>query len=131
MWNKTIYNLLLKDPLRVSRGQITFDAEGNDDPSSPYYSRKPHVPSSRSGITIGRGYDLKLRSKSQVDTDLVGVGIPGSIAQKFSDGVGLEGQAARDYLKVNDMWGKGWEVGRREGGPFLFNDPPSIIIFIT
>jgi hypothetical protein len=29
------------------------------------------------------------------------------------------------------MWGKGWEVGRREGDPFLFNDPPSIIIFIT
>ena len=84
----------------MNRGQITFDSEGNDRVGSIYFSRKPHVPSSGSGITIGRGYDLKERKQPQVYRDLVGIGIPASIARKFSNGVKLKGQTARNYLKV-------------------------------
>ncbi len=79
---------------------MTFDSEGNDNPKSRYFSRKPHVPSSGSGITIGRGYDLSAKTPRQVKTDLIGSGIPERIAEKFSKGAGLKGQAAKQYAKV-------------------------------
>ncbi|EJM7150458.1 peptidoglycan-binding protein [Vibrio parahaemolyticus] len=51
--------------LTVPKGQFTFDNEGNDIESSPYFSRKAHVPHNpggvvigQSGVTIGRGLDL-------------------------------------------------------------------------
>lgn len=91
----------MQGPLQVSRGQITFDSEGNDNANSIYFSRVPHVPSSASGITIGRGYDMKERTQTQVYRDLQGVGIPHATAQKFSKGVGLKGQTAKTFLKVN------------------------------
>ena len=48
----------LIDYFTVPAGQLTFDSEGNDSPSSPYYSRVASIPPSPSGITIGRGLDL-------------------------------------------------------------------------
>ena len=33
------------DPLKVNKGQMTLDAEGNDNAGSKYFSRKAHVPS--------------------------------------------------------------------------------------
>ncbi|MGY5537410.1 pesticin C-terminus-like muramidase [Vibrio brasiliensis] len=50
--------------LTVPRGQFTFDCEGDDIESSPYFTRKAHVPKNgrvvigQSGVTIGRGLDL-------------------------------------------------------------------------
>ncbi|MCC4236403.1 type VI secretion system tip protein VgrG [Vibrio anguillarum] len=50
--------------LTVPKGQLTFDAEGNDIEGSPFFSRKVHIPNHRgkvignSGVTIGRGLDL-------------------------------------------------------------------------
>ncbi|ENM5840848.1 type VI secretion system tip protein VgrG [Vibrio mimicus] len=50
--------------LTVPKGQLTFDAEGNDIEGSPFFSRRVHVPNNNgkvignSGITIGRGLDL-------------------------------------------------------------------------
>ncbi len=51
--------------LTVPKGQLTFDAEGNDVDTSIYFSRKPHIPMQRdgtvigqSGITYGRGLDI-------------------------------------------------------------------------
>ena len=50
--------------LTVPKGQLTFDAEGNDSEGSPFFSRKVHVPNNNnvvignSGVTIGRGLDL-------------------------------------------------------------------------
>ncbi|XP_028399277.1 uncharacterized protein LOC114522730 [Dendronephthya gigantea] len=90
-------------PLQVKYGQITFDAEGNDIPTSRYFSRKPHVPNSASGITIGRGYDLKHRSQTQVYSDLSGIGLSRAIARAFSKGVHLTGQTARNFLKRNNL----------------------------
>ncbi|CAB4007938.1 Cytoplasmic dynein 1 heavy chain 1, partial [Paramuricea clavata] len=90
-------------PLEVSRGQVTFDSEGNDIPGNIYFSRKPHVPSSASGITIGRGYDLKERKRCPVHKDLLRAGIPANIARIFSRGVGLKGQEAKNYLKKNNL----------------------------
>lgn len=60
------------DYLKPPKGQLTFDAEGNDNPNSPYYSRKPHLPPSPSGVTVGRGLDLSTTklSKSELKTAL-------------------------------------------------------------
>lgn len=50
--------------LIVPKGQFTFDNEGDDIESSPYFSRKAHVPNNngtvigQSGVTIGRGLDV-------------------------------------------------------------------------
>ena len=86
--------------LQVSRGQVTFDSEGNDNQKTKYFSREPHVPSSASGITIGRGYDLKERKQQEVYQDLLDAGIPESTAKKISGGVDLKGKEAKNYLKV-------------------------------
>ena len=44
---------------------------------------------------------MKERTQTQVYRDLRRVGIPETTAQKFSKGVGLKGQTAKNYLKVN------------------------------
>ncbi|MGF1740934.1 peptidoglycan-binding protein [Vibrio profundum] len=50
--------------LKVPKGQLTFDAEGDDFPHSPYFTRRASVPHNgdkvvgSSGVTIGKGLDL-------------------------------------------------------------------------
>ncbi|AWM36980.1 hypothetical protein GobsT_51380 [Gemmata obscuriglobus] len=89
------------DDLKVPRGQLTFDAEGNDDPKSVHFSRRPHVPSASSGVTIGRGYDLKERSIAQAEKDLTAAGVPGPTAKSLADGAGKKGDDAKAYVKAN------------------------------
>ena len=79
---------------------MTFDSEGNDNKNSIYFSRKAHVPSDKSGITIGRGYDLKKRKSADVYKDLVRAGVNKELARKLSKGAKLKGNAAKTYLKV-------------------------------
>lgn len=87
--------------LKVERGQLTFDVEGNDleDPANPlhmYFSRKVHWPGGVSGITIGRGYDLGQRPTPE--TDLAAVGIKEPLLSWLLGSKGLSGVAARNYL---------------------------------
>lgn len=87
--------------LKVDRGQLTFDVEGNDldDPSNPlhrYFSRKVHWPGGVSGITIGRGYDLGQRPNPE--TDLVSVGIKEPLLGWLLGSKGLSGSEASSYL---------------------------------
>ena len=72
--------------LRVAKGQLTFDAEGREDPDSPWFSRKLHVPSESSGVTIGRGYDMKHRSAAQVERELSEAGVPAEDARRLGPG---------------------------------------------
>ncbi|MFP2488055.1 lysozyme family protein [Enterobacter ludwigii] len=45
--------------LKVDKGQVTFDAEGNDITGNRYFSRRIHWPGNDlSGVTLGRGYDM-------------------------------------------------------------------------
>ncbi|WLI78207.1 peptidoglycan-binding protein [Kosakonia sp. H02] len=63
-------------PLQVQEGQLTFDYEGVDyitavepfrQPARmPWFSRILHHPSSDSGVTLGRGYDMKKRSAGSI-----------------------------------------------------------------
>jgi hypothetical protein len=78
------------DPLKVARGQLTFDAEGQEcpNPSSgchKYHSRKPHVPpGGSSGVTIGRGYDLKRRPSQEIKQHLIAAGLRPEDAEEYA-----------------------------------------------
>ena len=89
------------DYFEVSMGQLTFDAEGME-VEGPYFSRRPHVPGAWSGVTIGRGYDMKERSADEILTDLTTAGVPADVASKFSACGGLMGSHAEEFLVQND-----------------------------
>ncbi|QGZ73377.1 pesticin C-terminus-like muramidase [Aeromonas hydrophila] len=86
----------------VTKGQLTFDAEGNDVENSTYFSRKIHWPgNSESGVTIGRGYDIGSRSKEDVYRDLSDSGVPDNIASLISAGAGIKGGEASNFVSEN------------------------------
>jgi RHS repeat-associated protein len=89
------------DFLQVDKGQLTFDSEGNDNPKSPYYSRKAHRPPGNSGITIGRGYDIGQHTKEKVVQDLTKAGIPEKDAKIFAEAAGKKGKKAQTYFDEN------------------------------
>lgn len=81
-WRKTVGAV----QLRVPEGQVTFDAEGNDyifpdyapkrAPKRPdYFSRILHWPGDVSGVTLGRGYDMKMRTAGEIFSTLRSIGI--------------------------------------------------------
>ena len=82
-------------------GRLTFDAEGQE--GGPFHSRQFHVPTSSSGLTIGRGYDMKSRSKSEVRDDLVAAGVESAVAALISQAAGLVGSRAEEFIEENDL----------------------------
>lgn len=91
------------DWFSVPMGQLTFDAEGMEKPRSVYHSRRPHVPGPWSGVTIGRGFDMRERSREAIFDDLRAAGMPVGDARKLSRCAGYAGDRARQYLKDNDL----------------------------
>lgn len=89
------------DPLKVERGQMTFDAEGRE--GGRWHSRKPHVPSESSGLTIGRGYDMKHRGAKGIEKDLLAAGLSEVDAKLYAGAAGLSGKTASDYLAKNGL----------------------------
>ncbi|ACT15041.1 MULTISPECIES: hypothetical protein [Pectobacterium] len=86
--------------LRVPQGQITFDGEGNDIPNSRDFSRVIHWPGNdKSGVTLGRGYDMGKRTKGEVYSDMLRVGIGSEKASLIAMGAGLKGGAAATFVK--------------------------------
>ncbi len=91
-------------------GLLTWAVEGVEDPG-PWFSRRPGVPSDESGVTIGRGYDMKKRSAAKVVADLTKAGYvdPPGIAKDvptlktLSLGAGKAGAVARKYIKDNKL----------------------------
>lgn len=103
---------------QVPRGQLTFDSEGMECPNSKskchkYHSRKPHVPDDLSGVTIGRGYDLKRKSPEQIKADLIAAGLSQEDAEEYAK-VGCKvmpkgvcepqfvGEKARKYIRESE-----------------------------
>lgn len=84
--------------LTVSSGQVTFNAEGNDIPTSLFFSRHIHWPKGVSGVTIGRGYDMGHRSADKIISDLVLAGVPQAQALSMSRGKGLTGESAGRFV---------------------------------
>lgn len=78
----------LKDTLANSRtsvaiipptkGLLTWEAEGRE--GGRYHSRILHVPSASSGLTVGRGYDLRERSRAEVTQHLTASGVDAGMA---------------------------------------------------
>ncbi|MBD8260009.1 MULTISPECIES: peptidoglycan-binding protein [Pantoea] len=89
--------------LTVSAGQVTFDAEGNDNPHSPYFSRHIHWPGGKSGVTIGRGYDMGGRSSDEVYLDLIRVGVEEQQARTLSLGANKKETAAQVWVRKNKI----------------------------
>ena len=77
-------------------GLITWEVEGNE--GGPYHSRKLHVPSATSGLTLGRGYDMKNRLATKINQDLVAAGVPAADAAKIAKAAGLAGDAAKKFI---------------------------------
>ncbi len=87
--------------LTPSRGTVTFSSEGQE--GGKYHSRKLHVPGDTSGLTLGRGYDMKMRNKNQIISDLVRAGVDKEKATLIAGGAHLEGKKAREYIKKNNL----------------------------
>ena len=93
---------LSTDYLKVGKSrQHLFDSEGLENPGGRFHSRVPHLPPGASGVTIGRGYDIKSRSKQSVIRDLKSAGVSESDAKRLAEGVDLTGQAAKKFIKAS------------------------------
>lgn len=86
----------------IKEGQITFDAEGNDIPTSPFFSRVIHWPGNNlSGVTLGRGYDMGSRSESEIYNHMKNAGINHDQATKIAKAHGKKGTAAQQFVRDN------------------------------
>lgn len=83
----------------VSRGQVTFDSEGTE--GGKYHSRKLHWPGGASGVTIGRGYDMKYRTATEIQEDLVAAGVPADVAKQLAAGAKKSYLGARKFVRNN------------------------------
>ncbi|WP_241647840.1 pesticin C-terminus-like muramidase [Rosenbergiella metrosideri] len=94
--------------IKPMSGLLTFLSEGNDKKGSIGYSRVIHFPGNYnkcntniSGVTIGRGYDMGRRYKSEILSDLILSGIPQDQAKEISNGAMLQGCVAANFVKNN------------------------------
>ena len=87
--------------LKPTKGNLTYDMEGNE--GGKYHSRVFHVPSNSSGLTIGRGYDMKMRTEESIEDDLLNAGLDDYDAEVISQAAGLKGKKARDFIKNNNL----------------------------
>ncbi|WP_240997896.1 hypothetical protein [Pseudomonas viridiflava] len=86
----------------ANSGQITYDAEGNDIPGSPYFSRCIHWPGNDlSGVTLGRGYDMGFRSETEIYNHMIAAGVEPGQATKISKASNLRGAAANNFVVQN------------------------------
>jgi hypothetical protein len=84
-----------------ARGRLTFAAEGQE--GGPFHSRVLHVPTASSGLTLGRGYDMKERSKSEVRDHMLAIGLRSEIAALLSQAAGRSGAGAEEFIAENDL----------------------------
>ncbi len=87
--------------LSVSQGQLTFDLEGDDNEDSPFFSRSIHLPPGKSGVTIGRGYDMGQRTRQEVLGDLTAAGVPREQAEKLAEAADLSGNDVQVFYNAN------------------------------
>lgn len=106
--------------LKVPKGQLTFDVEGNDIEDSIYFSRVVHWPPvGASGVTIGRGYDVG--HQPNVRNDLKSAGVSEPLLSWLEGGKGLKKNDARDYLtNANTEIRKSHITRKQQHDLFLF-----------
>lgn len=89
------------DDYTPDKGKLTFINEGHE--QGPFHSRKLHVPSNDSGLTIGRGYDMKERKQSQIQSELVAAGVSLANAEKIAKAASLKGVDAKKFIVDNNL----------------------------
>ena len=77
-------------------GEYTYVAEGDERTTSTL-----HWPAYASGVTIGKGYDMRHRSSSEIYSDLIASGISRKDAGLISKASGLYGSEAEKFAKEN------------------------------
>lgn len=82
-------------------GILTWDAEGTE--GGIYHSRCFHVPSNRSGLTIGRGYDMRDKTSSKVSGHLIQSGIDNKVANVIALAAGKMGNVAKQFVIEKDL----------------------------
>lgn len=98
--------------LTVPKGQLTFDAEGNDNKDSPYFSRHIHWPGGVSGVTIGRGYDLGQQNDPSSDFDSIELSQP--LNNWLVESKGFSGLDAKNRYKSADNNIRSYEITRKQ-----------------
>ncbi|WP_086929441.1 hypothetical protein [Agarilytica rhodophyticola] len=91
-------------PLDITKpdfGQVTWDSEGTE--GGRFHSRKLHVPSSASGLTIGRGYDLRRKTQNTIQADMTKAAIDSEIINILKEAAGLSGATATQFIIDNDL----------------------------
>jgi hypothetical protein len=86
--------------LKVSKGQLTFDIEGDEryrDADKSFFSRRPHWPGGVSGVTLGRGFDFGQQFDTKETLQEVGVTEP--FLTWLAGSEGLAGAEAKKYIK--------------------------------
>lgn len=81
----------------VPKGYYTFNVEGRLEETALM-----HVPDPNSGVTIGKGYDMKTKSERLIYTDLVGVGISDHDAKIIMKASTLYGAKAIKFKNENN-----------------------------
>jgi len=87
--------------LKPNEGIVTFDSEGSE--GGPYHSRILHVPSTWSGLTLGRGYDMKQKSAAKIIRELTKAGVSSRHVQILARAHGMRGEAAKQFIIDNDL----------------------------
>ena len=82
--------------MTITKGLLTFNAEGME--GGFFHSRKLHVPSDNSGLTIGRGYDMKEKPSRKIETDLSLSGVVNRKAIILGRATILSGNQARQFI---------------------------------
>lgn len=77
-------------------GAFTYGVEGAE--GGPYASRYLHVPSPSSGLTLGRGYDMKDKTFTKIKNDLIKADIKPDQAEKIAKAAGKKGGDAEDII---------------------------------
>ncbi|HQC98557.1 MAG TPA: hypothetical protein PK306_22905 [Aquabacterium sp.] len=84
-----------------SVGLVTWNSEGTE--GGTFHSRKLHVPTDGSGLTLGRGYDMKEREPAGILEDLSACDVLLADAKTLSKAAKLSGQAAKDFVVTNKL----------------------------
>jgi hypothetical protein len=87
--------------MTITKGLLTYEAEGRE--GGAYHSRKLHVPSLKSGLTIGRGYDMKEKSAQKIKRDLIKIGLNQETANALAAASGLYGQSAEQFIDLHQL----------------------------
>ncbi|MED5524960.1 hypothetical protein [Gallaecimonas pentaromativorans] len=86
---------------KPTEGALTWDAEGNE--GGYYHSRVFHVPSASSGLTIGRGYDMRDKTTATIVSDLTTAGIDTVKANLIGKAATKKGKTAEQFVYSNDL----------------------------